>query len=113
MEITAHVEGPVSIVTFAGHLDVAAAPQVTAFFDQHLQAGQVKVVADFAQLAYLSSAGLRVLLASVKEARRRGGDIRLAAVVSEDVDKVLRMSGFNNILKVFPDTAQAAASFAA
>jgi hypothetical protein len=29
---------------------------------------------------YTSSAGLRVLLAVVKEARSRGGDVRLAAV---------------------------------
>ena len=113
MDITAKAEGPAWVVSLAGHLDMAAAAEANSFFDRQMQAGQVNLVADLSQVVYLSSASLRVLLAVAKEARRRGGDMRLAAVQSDEVNKVLRMSGFSNILKVYPDTAQAAASFAA
>ena len=113
MEITAKLEGTVMIISLVGNLDEATTSQVNEFFARQLQDGRAKLVADFSQLAYLSSIGLQVLLTAVKEARRQGGDVRLAAIQSNDVDKVLRMSGFSNILKVYPDTPTAVASFAA
>ena len=113
MEITAKLEGTVMIISLVGNLDAATASQVTEFFTRQLQEGHVNLVADFSQLAYLSSVGLRVLLTAVKEARRQGGDVRLAAIRSDEVHKVLRMSGFSNIFKVYPDTSMAFASFAA
>ena len=48
----------------------------------------------------------------MKEARSRGGDIRLAEV-RENVRKVLELSGFTSILKLFPDIDSAVASFGA
>ncbi len=113
MEITAKLEGTVMIISLVGNLDVATASQVTEFFTRQLQDGHIKLVADFGQVDHIGSAGLRVLLAAVKEARRQGGDVRLAAIQSDEVDKVLRMSGFSNIFKVYPDTPAAVASFAA
>ena len=112
MEITSKLEGSVMIISVAGNLDVATAPQLTEFFQRQLQDGHAKLVTDFGQLVYLSSVGLRVLLTTVKEARRQGGDVRLAAVQSDEVNKVLRMSGFSNIFKVYADTTAAVASFA-
>lgn len=113
MEITAKPEGSVMIIVLVGNLDVATSPQVNEFLTGQLKTSHTKLVVDFSQLAYLSSAGLRVLLTAVKEARRQGGDLRLAAVQSDEVNKVLKMSGFSNIFKVFSDTPSAVASFAA
>ena len=61
-------------------------------------------------LEYTSSAGLRVLLSTLKEARQRGGDLRLAAV-QERVRRVLDLSGFTSILKCYPDVDAAVASY--
>jgi len=52
------------------------------------------------------------LLGAVKESRSQGGDLRIASTNSgTGVDKVLKMSGFYNIAKVFPTQADAVASF--
>lgn len=112
MEITAQHEKSVTVITLVGNLDVASSPQANDFLTNQLKTGHSQLVADFSQLAYLSSAGLRVLLTAVKEARRQGGDLRLSAVQSDEVTKVLRMSGFSNIFKVYEDTATAVSSFA-
>jgi anti-anti-sigma factor len=48
----------------------------------------------------------------MKEARQKGGDVRLAGVRPE-VARVLELSGFTHLLKLFPDAASAAASFGA
>jgi len=50
------------------------------------------------------------VLATVKDTRQHGGDFRLAAVPPE-VWKVLNLSGFTNIVKIFPDVESAVASF--
>jgi anti-anti-sigma factor len=58
----------------------------------------------------MSSAGLRALLATLKEARHQRGDFRLAAV-QDNVRQVLEMSGFTGIFQVFPTVEAAVTSF--
>ena len=110
MNISAEQHGPVTVVTVAGSLDALTAPGLTEFFSQQIQSDNAKLIADLSQLEYTSSAGLRVLLAAVKEARQQGGDLRLAAVTPQ-VSKVLAMSGFTNILKIYPDQPSAISSY--
>ena len=112
MEINKTLNGSVTIVAVAGSLDALTAPELTEAFGAEIGAGRVHLVADLAGLDYSSSAGLRVLLDTVKQARLGGGDLRLAAVQPK-VMKVLDMSGFTSILKIFPDVAAAAASYVA
>jgi anti-sigma B factor antagonist len=78
---------------------------------EQLDAGSSRVVADLSGVDYTSSAGLRTLLATMKLARQNGGDLRLAAV-QPAVLRVLDLSGFTTILKLYPDAAAAIASFA-
>jgi anti-sigma B factor antagonist len=100
----------VKVVSIVGSLDALTAPELGAFIEKQLAAGFVNLVADLAGLAYTSSAGLRVLLNTVKETRQRGGDLRLAAI-QEKVNEVLDLSGFTSILKCYTDVEQAVASF--
>jgi anti-sigma B factor antagonist len=99
--ITVHVSGRVDGLTADG-LQQALAGELAAHHH--------RLVADFGAVDYTSSAGLRVLLAAVKQARSRGGDLRLAAV-NPDVLKVLELSGFTGILRVFRTVDDAVGSF--
>jgi anti-sigma B factor antagonist len=112
MNITAEQHGSVTVVGVNGSLDALTAPALTEFFSQQIQVSNQRLIADLSGLEYTSSAGLRVLLAAVKEARQQGGDLRLAAVTPQ-VTKVLAMSGFTNILKIFPDKQSAISSYGA
>jgi anti-anti-sigma regulatory factor len=47
----------------------------------------------------------------VKESRSNGGDLRIAST-NPGIDKVLKMSGFHNIAKVYLSQAEALSSFA-
>ena len=68
------------------------------------------LVADLGGVSYTSSAGLRALLAILKAVRHKKGDLRLACV-QPNVHKVLEMSGFTSIFKLFEDVDAAVASF--
>lgn len=99
-----------TIVSLTGSIDALTAPKITEFFQAQVAAGNVKLVVDFSGVDYTSSAGLRVMLGAIKETRAQGGDMRLAGV-RPDVLKVLKLSGFTNILKMFDGVDAAVASF--
>jgi anti-sigma B factor antagonist len=110
MEIQSKQEGDVTILSLKGSIDALTAPKITEYIQGLVAKGNTRLVADFNGVDYTSSAGLRVLLGAIKETRSQGGDIRLVGV-QPDVMKVLNLSGFTNILKLFPETDLAVASY--
>ena len=103
--------GAVTVAAIRGSIDSLTAEQLMATFATTVSAQMPCLVADFTEVVYTSSAGLRALLAALKDARRQGGDFRLAAV-QPGVLRVLEMSGFTGILKLYDDVDAAVASFA-
>jgi anti-sigma B factor antagonist len=110
MEINSRMEEDVAVVTVAGSIDALTSEPVLNAFLAEIQKGATRLVADLSGVVYTSSAGLRSLLAAQKEIRLRGGDFRLAGV-QPPVMKLLKLSGFTNIIKMYEDTPTAVASF--
>ena len=110
MQINIVQHDHVTVVGVAGSIDALTADTlVTALLDE-LQSGRTRLVMHFAAVEYTSSAGLRVLLTTLKEARQRGGDLRLAEI-RPNVKQVLELSGFTSILKCYPELPAALASY--
>lgn len=110
MEFSVEQRNQTAVVSVAGSVDALTAGEVTNFLNTQLQAGSSRLVLDLSKVDYVSSAGLRTILATLKEARTKGGDLRLAAI-QPNVQKVLQMSGFTSILKTYADVELAVASF--
>ena len=112
MDIVVEQRAPATVVRISGSVDGLTADTLMATLQQQIDAGNTRLVADLSGVNYTSSAGLRALLATVKQARSAGGDFRLAGVLPP-VQKVLEMSGFTSILKLYPDVDGAVASYPA
>lgn len=110
MNVSISQQDAVIVVAISGSVDSLSADQLTESFVGELNAGHVKLVADFSAVNYTSSAGLRAVLAAVKESRRLGGDLRIAAV-QPDVLRVLSLSGFTSIIKIYDAVAAAVSSY--
>jgi len=110
MDVRVDTRGDVAVVSVSGSIDAMTSAQLSEALDGQIDAGCVNIVADLGEVDYTSSAGLRSMLASLKESRRRGGDFRLAAV-QPGVFRVLEMSGFTSILKHYPTVGEAVESF--
>jgi anti-anti-sigma factor len=93
-------------------MDGTTARELVSSLREQVTGGNLWLVGNLAGVDYTSSAGLRALLETVKDARHHGGDLRLAAV-RPDVLRVLELSGFTSIMQVFDDVEAAIASFAA
>jgi len=111
MEIKDKQVDGVIVLSLNGSIDAITAPEITEFIQAQIAKGNTKLVADLSGVDYTSSAGLRVLLGAIKDTRAQSGDLRLAGI-QPDVQKVLNLSGFTNILKIFDNTDAAVASYA-
>lgn len=110
MNINATQKIQTTIVTIEGSIDTLTADQVTGFLSKRIGSHEIKLVVDLAHVDFMSSAGLRAILTILKESRQHGGDLRLAAA-QPGVGKILKMSGFTNILKTYDTVDEAVNSF--
>ena len=110
MDISIEQRAEVTVVAVSGSIDALTADTLTSTFAEQVRQGRTRLVAGFDGVDYTSSAGLRVLLATLKDARQRGGDLRLAGV-RDKVRSVLDLSGFTSILKCYPDVESAVGSY--
>lgn len=83
------------LVVLDGRLDTTTAPELDSFLREQYD-GSGALVIDCEKLAYVSSAGLRVLLAAQKKTK---GAMKLIHVC-ELVMEVLEMTGFADILTI-------------
>ena len=82
-------------VALDGRLDTTTAPELESFFAENYK-GTESIVIDCEKLMYVSSAGLRVLLATQKKTK---GAMKLTNVC-ELVVEVFEMTGFADILVI-------------
>jgi anti-anti-sigma factor len=112
MDIQVREAESVTIVEITGSLDSVTAGDLLIALGQQVTSGRIRIVADFRGVVYVSSAGLRALLATTRDTRQLGGDFRLAHV-SPEVQRFLELCGFTSILKIFDEVSSAIASFQA
>ena len=97
MTIEKTLNGNELTVNLAGRLDTTTAPQLEAELKQSVT-GVEKLVLDFAALDYLSSAGLRVLLAAQKAMNKQGEMI--IKNVNETIAEIFEVTGFSDVLTI-------------
>ena len=86
-----------TIIEIVGRLDTITAPALDKTINEEL--GDTKnIVLDLKGLEYISSAGLRVLLAAQKKMQKIGS--MKVINVCEDVMEVFEMTGFADILVI-------------
>jgi len=81
-----------------GRLDTTTTPALEEVVNKELD-GVTELIYDLKDLEYISSAGLRMLLASQKKMTAQGGTMVLINV-QEQVNEVLEITGFLDILTV-------------
>ena len=97
MTINITKENGTTILSIEGRLDTTTAPQLEAEFKQSVN-GVERLVLDFSNLEYLSSAGLRVLLAAQKVMNKQGEMV--IKNVNETINEIFEVTGFIDILTI-------------
>lgn len=97
MEIVKNQNGTELTIQLSGRLDTTTAPQLEAELKQSI-ADVTSLKFDFANLEYLSSAGLRVLLSAQKVMNKQGEMV--ITNVSEAIMEIFEVTGFQDILTI-------------
>lgn len=111
MDLQTRTEGSAIVVTLSGRLDAVTAPEFEKSIRELIDSGNIYIVVDFAQLDYISSAGLRGLLLMAKLLNAKGGQSCLANVKG-NVRSVFDMCGFCSVFKMENSVAEALAAIA-
>ena len=96
MEIKTIDEGTPYVFALEGRLDTNTSPLLEAFANELYGKDVSSIVVDMSKCEFVSSAGLRVIVAMQKHVSA-GGSLVFRGVVPEVMD-VFEMTGFNNIL---------------
>jgi anti-anti-sigma factor len=104
----AEADDGITQVVLDGRLDIAGAQKVDPHFVALAENSKALVV-DLAQVSFLASLGVRTLMLSAKTLIRRGADMAVCGA-NENVEKVLRSTGFDEIVQLYPDFASAASA---
>ncbi len=100
MEIIGKKIDSVSIISLGGRLDANASGELEQKLNALVEADEVRLVVSLEKLDYISSSGLRVLLASLKSVRKREGDIKLACM-KPSIKEVFDIAGFSQLFSVY------------
>ena len=96
LELKATKDGTTLTVTLAGELNTLTAPELNNLLEKELP-GMNLLTLDFSGCDYVSSAGIRVLLATFKQMKAEQGKMQLTNV-GENFMEVLENTGLDAVL---------------
>lgn len=109
-----HIEvtrtGEITVVGPQGDLDLAVADEVKRVLAGLIDKGQSRVVMDLSQVGYIDSSCMGVLVASMKQARTAGGDVRFCTL-QDDVRAIFEMTRLIKVMGIHPTRQEALASW--
>jgi anti-anti-sigma factor len=106
INVTEAADG-VTQVVLDGRFDIAGAQAADPRFSELANSSKALVV-DLTKVSFIASLGVRTLMVSAKMLIRRGAEMAVCGA-NENVEKVLRSTGFDEIVPLYPDSASASA----
>ena len=103
-------KGDVSVINLKGFLDAHTAPTLENNFTQLIENNKYKIVVNFEDLAYISSAGLGVFMAYIESIRENKGDIKLTNM-SDKVYNIFDLLGFPLLYEIYKKEEEAVKKF--
>ena len=110
MQISSESMENATVVRIEGNLDTNTSGEAHDHVNSAIDDGAEKIVVSLEKVDFVSSAGLRILLATAKRLSASGGSLRICGL-NETVTEVFEISGFSTILNVFPSETEALSAF--
>jgi anti-sigma B factor antagonist len=100
----------VTLLEVTGRIDSTNANELGEALNGSIEEGRNQIVLDLSGVEYMSSAGLREMVAALKRVRKGTGDLRLANP-SDRVREVLELAGLDTIFETYDNQVEAVGSF--
>ena len=106
MEIAERDSNGMKIISTAGRIDAYSAKSLEDCLKRVTSEGRRNIVVDLKNTDYISSGGLRVFLATLKELRMEGGSLKLCCL-NPAVLKIFKLAGFTSIFSIYATEQEA------
>lgn len=104
------ISSALRLINVSERLDLQGTERIEKSFLTLTKTGQQNVIVDLSQVTFLSSVGIRMLIASGKALKETGGRMALVVGVNAAVIKTLKMTCVDSILPMFETFAEAEAA---
>jgi anti-sigma B factor antagonist len=111
MQVTTKQFKHCDLVAATGRIDSQTAPQLESTFEQINDADRFNIVFDMSGVDFVSSAGLRVMIAVQKTCKKWSRGELVLANVPERIHETLDLAGFVPLFKIYSDVIEAVGSF--
>ncbi len=111
MEFKLDEKGTCEILRIKGRLDLAGAEEAETYF-MRFRSEAVKgrkLIISFAEVPYISSSGLRVLVAALNDIQKRGGEMVLCEM-NVAVEEVFQFAGLDTVFRIYREEKEAFAA---
>lgn len=102
--------GKVCIIILNGRLDAYSSNKLDERINKLIDNDCRELIINFEGVDYISSSGLRVILAALKKLRKMQGDVKLACL-KPYVMEVFDISGFTQLFEIYDQEEDAIKSF--
>ncbi len=100
MKIKQRKEEDITIIQPIGRLDSSGIPEFSAVVNRTIQEGATKLILDFAQMDYMSSAGIRALIDGYKQITAKKGTMVFCSV-NDDLNELFDVVQFDKIFTMY------------
>lgn len=106
MELREKISGDICIISISGHMDNINAKDIEDKINEVIERDRPKIIINMAEVEYISSAGLRVLLAANKKQKLRNGVMEIVST-QPFIEKVFNVTGLDRVFALRPTEEEA------
>ncbi|RMD94645.1 MAG: anti-sigma factor antagonist [Calditrichaeota bacterium] len=109
-EVTKDEKNGISILYLKGYLDAHTAHGLEEALQELIDNKKFKIIVNFKDLNYISSAGLGVFMGFIEEIRKNKGDIKMSNM-NPKIFRVFDLLGFPTLFEIVDDEKEAMTKF--
>jgi anti-sigma B factor antagonist len=106
MNISEKTIGDTYIIELSGRMDTINSRNLETKLNDMLEGDKAKIVIDLAEVDYISSVGLRVLLGALKKQIKNRRSLRIASL-QPFVEEIFKVTGFDKIFSIYSTQEEA------
>ncbi|MBW2030571.1 MAG: STAS domain-containing protein [Deltaproteobacteria bacterium] len=106
MDILEKKQSDITIFLLKGRLDSNTSPELEERIFESINGGSTKMILDFQDLDYISSAGLRVINKTLKQLKQKEGKLILSSM-QDYVREIFEIAGFDSFIPIVSTTDDA------
>jgi anti-sigma B factor antagonist len=111
MDVTSTQYKRCDVVAASGRIDSQTAPRLEAALQEIMDAGRYNIVLDMRDVDFVSSAGLRVMIAVQKTCKKWNRGELVLVNVPQRIHETLDLAGFVPLFDIYDDMVEAVGSF--